>query len=160
MKKTILLSAFVFALALASQAQDLDLKAGLTFPATSEKLGLNVGAKYGITPEIDAEAALSLFAPTKVGDSKFNIWMLDLNGHYNFEVQDGFIAYPLAGLNFTGATSKVGDTRAGNTELGLNIGGGAMYQISDPLKVFLDLRYVLGNADQAIIGFGVYYALN
>ncbi|WP_258105315.1 porin family protein [Marinoscillum sp. MHG1-6] len=170
MKKALLSAVALVLFVFAVDAQDLDLKGGLAFGTEIDKLGINLGAKYGVTPEIDVEAGLTFFFPESTSFTdpfsgttttiKTGFWMFDINGLYNFQLDSKFRAYPLAGLNFSTGTVKIDNNRNSNTEVGLNIGGGAAYAVSDKLDAFLELRYILGKADQGIIGFGVYYALN
>lgn len=163
MRKVLLSTAVLVLFVFAANAQDLDLKGGFGYAMQSEKLGLNIGAKYGITSEIDAEAGFTFFVPETgtVGgvDYRYGLWMFDVNGHYNFGINSDFYAYPLLGFNVTGTRDKRGNNKSSNTELGLNIGGGAVYEITSALGAFVELKYITGQYDQGMFGFGIYYDL-
>lgn len=171
MRKLYVLS-FVFALLMSSKvvAQDLDFKVGLNVATESEKTGLFLGAEYGLTPVIDLVAGISFFTPESntyndpfTGNrikTRAGLWMFDINGNYNFPVGDGFTLYPLAGLNVTTVSWKVDNERDSDSELGVNIGGGASYDINDKLDAFLEVKYILGDFDQACLGLGVLLRLN
>lgn len=163
MKKLTLLASLFFIGVLATNAQDLDVKLGYTYGFEIEKGGLRFDGQYGVTDEIDVAAGLSFFFPEKgtvAGtDYKSNVWMIDFDGHYNFDLGNGLNVYPLTGLNFSTFRSKVGDTSDSTTKFGVNIGGGAQFKFSDPLGAFLELKYILGDADQAVMGVGLTYSL-
>lgn len=168
MKKVTLPFLMAFIGLFSLNAQDLELKAGIAYPADFEKLGIQVGAQYGITEEIDLAGGLSLFFPDKTEfpdgtggttEMKSSLWMLDVDGHYNFDMGSGLNLYPLAGLNFTGSKVKSGNNSVSSTYLGLNIGGGAQYALSETLKAMFEVKYIAGDADQAVIGLGVIFGL-
>lgn len=161
MKKLFGLFILMVLVSLSSQAQDLRL--GMTYGGQIEKLGLQIGGQYGITNEIDLAAGLSWFFPDETSgggvDVRSNFWMIDVDGHYNFDMGSGLRLYPLAGVNFTTARVKINSNSSSNSEIGLNIGGGAAFQLSDPLAAFAEIKYILGDADQAVFGFGILFSL-
>ncbi len=162
MKSTLLTLFFTLIFTTSLVAQDIDLKAGLAYPMQSEKLGLNVGGKLGVASVVDVVAGVNLFLPDKTetgaGELKTNIWMIDLDGHYNFGA-GGFTVYPLAGINFTGFRREFNDSESSNTEIGLNLGGGASVEFADKIGAFAEIKYILGDADQGVVSFGLLFGL-
>ena len=166
--KKLITTTLVLALLSSANAQ-IELRGGFSFATTSEKLAFQLGAQYAITPEIDLAGNLSFYFPEKTeftdpfsGNTttiKSGLWMIDIDGHYNFPLDNGFSGYPLAGLNLSTFTANVDGSGDSNSEVGLNIGGGLAYEISDLLDAFLELKYIIGNADQAVLGLGVLYKL-
>ncbi|MDX1628036.1 MAG: hypothetical protein R3345_05020, partial [Fulvivirga sp.] len=65
-------------------------------------------------------------------------------------------AYALGGLNLAtiGFDNPFGDDDS-NTELGLNLGIGTNFNINSSVMPFAQLRFVIGDADQAVLSFGV-----
>jgi len=164
MKKLIILSFIVTGCFLSAKAQDVALKGGLGYAMQSDKMGVLLGARVGITNEIDLTGGFGLFFPDKytTGNGnkvKSNIWMFDVDGHYNFTPGSAVKLYPLVGINFTTGMVKVNDTKTTNTEVGMNMGGGLAYSFSSKVDGFFELKYILGNADQGMLGFGIFYKI-
>lgn len=155
MKKLVFLALIVLGSVATAQAQDVSLKFGWTYAFDSDEAGINLGAKYGVTPEIDLAAGLSFYFPGR----DYNLWMFDIDGHYNFPMGGGLTLYPLAGFNFTtaGWDNHSGLEEYNHTEFGVNIGGGAQFQIVDQIGAFAELKYILGDYDQGVFGLGVTY---
>ncbi|MEQ9097860.1 MAG: outer membrane beta-barrel protein [Imperialibacter sp.] len=164
MRKFIILSFFGALCFLQVKAQDVSLKGGLGYAMQSEKLGVLLGARVGLTPKIDLAGGFGLFFPDTYNNGngtkvKSNIWMFDVDGHYNFTPGGAVKLYPLVGINFTTGKVKVNDTKTTNTEVGLNMGGGLAYSFTSKIDGFFEIKYILGNADQGMLGFGVFYKL-
>ncbi len=163
MKKIQILLGIALLSSFAVSAQQIGLRGGFAYTTEIEKLGLNLGGQYSINPEIDLSAGFTFFTGESTSifgtTIKSNFWMFDIDGHYNFNVENDFTIYPLVGLNFTTASVKIGDNRDSTTELGLNIGGGAKYALTDALDAFFELKYIIGDFDQGVIGLGVVYKL-
>jgi outer membrane immunogenic protein len=164
MRKCIILSFFLAVCFLQAKAQDVSLKGGLGYAMQSEKVGVLLGARVGLTPKIDLTGGFGLFFPdshTDNGGNKYksNIWMFDVDGHYNFMPGGPVKLYPLVGINFTTFKSKLNDNKYTNTEVGLNMGGGLAYSFTSKIDGFFEIKYILGNADQGMLGFGVFYKL-
>lgn len=162
MKKLILLASLTLIIFFSANAQT-GFKFGGSYGFEIEKMGLQFGGQYGVTPKVDVAGGLTFFFPDKYTiageEHKTSFWMIDIDGHYNFGVADGLTAYPLAGLNFTTSKEKGGGNSDSHTEFGVNIGAGAQFRLADPLAAFLELKYILGDADQGVLGFGIYYTL-
>lgn len=153
MKKLILLFFIVFGAVYAANAQ-ASLKLGWTYAFGSDEGGLNIGGKYDINRQWDVVAGLSFYFPGK----NYDLWMIDFDGHYKFPMGGGLVLYPLFGLNFTTYDSDYYENDA-HTEIGINAGGGAQFDIAGPFGAFLELKYILGNYDQGVLGLGVTYRL-
>lgn len=171
MKKTITLILFIsFASFYGLKAQDIDLKGGLSFATEIDPgLGVQIGAQYQLQEEIDLAAGFTFFLPDKdefpngfggTNEVKTSYWMFDADGHYVFDLDTRINIFPLAGINLTTASVDFNGADSSNTELGLNIGGGAEYEIEDALKAFLEFKYIVSDFDQAVLGLGILYTIN
>ena len=142
---------------------------GFCFGTEIERLGINFKGIYEITEKIHGSPSFTYFFTKKedIGTSelKWYLWELNFDGHYVFPLSDEFSAYGLAGLNITHLKTKwEGDTYGGifdnsDTDIGLNIGGGATYNFTGSLSGFGEIKYVISNYDQAVFTFGVLYHL-
>ncbi|MBC8486171.1 MAG: outer membrane beta-barrel protein [Bacteroidetes bacterium] len=172
--KKILLLAFVLALINSVSAQSFKEKiafgGGLSYGTEIENIGINIRGLYEVTEEIHGLMNLTFFFPKKedfgVFEYKWNLWELNLDGHYNFKLSDKFSAYGLAGLNISNWRSKwEGDLGyeyyedTNTAKIGFNIGGGAAYNFTDALSGFGEIKYVISDYDQAVFTFGVLYHL-
>ncbi|MDX2304245.1 MAG: outer membrane beta-barrel protein [Microscillaceae bacterium] len=162
--KLLLSAIFVFAFSSLSKAQvGIHLGGGLIYGTEVEQLGLNGRAtfRFGnwrIAPGVD------YFFPEKSGGLKVTVWSVNVDGNYVFDLPSGLVSpYVLAGLNFTTLTVKLDDNSlfdedGSNTELGLNIGGGVDFNLK-VVNPFIEFKYVLGEADQGVLAFGVKFGI-
>jgi len=129
MKKVLLVLTAIFGLATV-QAQT-ELGAGVALgggTAIEAKANFEVSDVISISPSVDYYFV--------AGD--YSIIGINADAHYNFEVGEGFVAYPLAGLNYLMIS---GEGYTYNSGIGLNIGGGATYAIGDNMKLYGELKY-------------------
>ena len=135
-------------------------------------LGIEVNALAQIAEKIDGEAALIIYFPSSTSGVDFNMTTFNLNGHYNFFEQDKLSAYGLAGLSMTFGTTTfstpeinygygyvipASETSDSFSEIGLNIGAGGAYAVSDKLDLTSQLGYTISDADQLFFNVGVMY---
>ena len=164
MKKLTLLAIITIAFAFNSFAQ-ISAGSGISYGTEQKTIGFNFRGQYSINESIDVVGGLTFYLPNKekqtllftTVESKTTMWAFDVDGHYNFSLIDKLKAYPIAGLNIAGVSVDVNGTKASDTEVGLNIGAGAAYEITDKLAGFFETKYTIGNLDQAVISFGVLY---
>lgn len=114
--------------------------------------GININALAQIVEDIDAEASISYYFPSEPVDGlKFQVTTISLNGHYNFIAEKNMTVYGLAGLNYSIAKvemeffgASVSDDKS---EIGLNIGAGGAYGITDNIDLTGQLGYTIGDMD-------------
>jgi len=95
-------------------------------------------------------------------------WDLNLNGHYVF-LNDDFIAYALAGLNYfnSGGGTVTTQTPFGpitvetesSSSAGLNIGGGGQLKFTDAISGLAEIKYIARTGGTLVISAGVLFAL-
>ncbi|NGP76498.1 porin family protein [Balneolaceae bacterium YR4-1] len=138
-----------------AQSGDFKLGGGLLYGTEVESVGLQVNGVYRFTEEWAGEADLGIYFP---GDDTGldSFWEINANAQYLFLLEDEFHLYGLAGLNVSTAKNIVSDT---NSELGINLGGGGEYHLEN-LSIFTELKYIIGDFDQLVIGAGVRFPLN
>jgi len=158
MKKSILLllavvlSCNVFA---QFDASKLRVGGGLVFASEVNNIGLTFNGVYTITEEIEGAFAIShIFENDYVSSTIF-----DFDGHYIFHQQDSKLNfYGIAGLAVTSWKSDIpylGDYS--NSELGLNIGVGANYKLSDNLNLAPEARFTIEDNSYFRIGASIQY---
>lgn len=140
-----------FALNTGAMAQnEFSAGGGLAYGTEVEAIGIQGGATYSFTEEIRGAADIIIYFP-----DNYDWWELNVNGHYNFFSEDGVSVYALAGLNYATLSVDLGQFGdASDSELGLNLGGGAEFGV-EFANVYAELKYVLGNADQLGLSAGL-----
>ena len=110
---------------------------------------IGIGANYGYE-----------FAQNVRGVAEFNYflkkdhvsyWNVEVNANYLFRLASAFTLYPLAGIDLLGC--KVGDYS--DSKLGLNLGVGAEYQLSNNLALKLEYNYKTQYDGYSLLKFGV-----
>ncbi|MCW9708250.1 hypothetical protein [Fodinibius salsisoli] len=161
MKKLLLFSLSIFGLLFifntsshAQASSDFKVGGGIIYGSEVEAIGIQAGAKYGFTEEISGAADFAIFFP-----ENYDWWELNANGHYHFLQEDNISVYGLAGLNyatmsFSADLGEFGTASASNSEIGLNLGGGAEFGL-DFANLYTELKYILGNADQLALSAGL-----
>ena len=138
---------FLIALSFNANAQ-IDVGGGLSiFSDNVTNLALQGRAQFGITESIRVAPSFNFI----FGDFSGT----EINGdlHYLFNVTESVTVYPLAGLGLTSG--------GGRSNLGLNLGGGANFGITETLKIFAELKTVLliDFYSPIVIGGGVLYTI-
>lgn len=129
---------------------DFKVGGGLAYGSEVEAIGIQAGGVYAFTEQISGEADVIIFFP-----DNYDWWELNVNAHYNFFAEDNINVYGLAGLNYSTISINLGQFgSASNSEVGLNLGGGAEFGL-DFANLYTELKYVLGNADQLALSAGL-----
>jgi opacity protein-like surface antigen len=102
-----------------------------------------IGAKFQVSTsdKIRLEASLSFFLPDKDDyfDITLNMWNYSANIHWLIG-RNKFKFYPLIGLGVTGISAKVWGETASETYIGVNVGFGFEYILSEKLAINLEFR--------------------
>ena len=158
MKKTVLL--LVILLGFTANAQ-FSVGGGLAY---MNDAGLEINSEFGIgegmivlSPSID-------YYFTEDGVTNYAI---NVDGHYNLGDPDSTNYYPIAGLNYYYFSVDMpdeyeayglGDVSDGS--VGLNLGFGASYMLSDAMKLYGEARFVMNDyADDFGIAVGVLFRM-
>ena len=151
MKKLMILISMMFFIMGSAFAQKGIQAFGVNLGYGSEIESASIGVKYqyNITNNIRLEPSANYFFE-KRGVDMFDF---NANAHYLIPTENNIRLYPLAGLTFTRWDfGKVAN------RLGLNIGGGAEFDVSDNLFVNFELKYqIIKDLDQAIFNVGLTY---
>jgi len=110
-------------------------KVGAGFMVNSGLNAIEAKANFSLTEQIDISPSIDYFLGTK----DFTAFMISADGHYNFDAGDSFKLYPLVGLNYFVVS---GNGYTGTSNIGLTVGGGANYSISDKMSLFGEVKYI------------------
>lgn len=157
MKKIILAFVITFGISQFAQAQ-FDLGAGVALWGDA---GIEVKANFDITEQISISPSVDYFFEDYPGASVTSL-IFNVDGHYNFEVGEGFVAYPILGVNYWNYSISFDDPLfddfggVSGGDVGLNAGGGATYAISDSMKLYAEVKFM---RSQAGISAGILFGL-
>jgi len=165
----------------AQEAGDMAAGANVGIATGGGLTNFGIGGKfqYNVTDQIRGEGLFTYY----LGDFKY--WDLSVNAHYLFGIPDvpQLNVYPLAGLSLCGFGGGSGDSYweyfdsitgqwvreylddnedgGSSTTLGLNLGGGANYKLTDQLYFNAELKYRIELAQYStnmfMISVGVAY---
>ncbi len=145
MKKIILAFVIILGISQFAKAQ-VDIGGGV---ALWGDVGVEVKADFPITEEISISPSVDYFFEDVVGASVTSL-IFNVDGHYNFEVGDGFVAYPILGINYWNYSINwdndlyddyLGGSSSGG-DVGVNVGGGATYALSDSMKLYAEVKFL------------------
>lgn len=155
MKTVLQISALFLALIILSPKEsDAQIKAGLgaAFGSDIEQVGIQGDLHYRFTnmPAFQIGGGLVYYFPK----DNFHFYEANLNGAYIFYDEYMFKSYFYTGLNLARSEIKYENRSAINRGIGLNLGVGAEYDFGSVLA-FGDLKYILGELDQAVFTIGL-----
>jgi opacity protein-like surface antigen len=119
------------------------------------KLGVGVHATYPFTDLIAGAGSFTVHFP---GDG-LSFWDLNLNAHYRFPLEGNITPYAGGGLNYARLSFDLppilGGGSVSSSEVGLNVLGGAFMDLENDWRLFGEARFVISDADQLVLTFGV-----
>ncbi len=170
MRRTIL--AFVAVAALVASPSDASSQFLVgPYIAFHDEADLGVGAFVNVpVPSIHENLAFSgdfgFFFPDDGGFDGVDVdyWELNANALYRFPMEDlSFTPWAMAGLNIANGSVDVdlgefGDGSAGDTEIGVNLGGGVTFG-SGAMKPFAGAKIELGGGEGAVVFGGLSFEI-
>ena len=159
MKKIVLMICAIVLGVSASMAQankgDVAVGVNLGYGSLTKSLGLGARFQYGIIDNVRAEVSFNSF----LEHNHVRAFDVNLNAHYMVGLyQDRLYLYPLAGLNYTMATYKEDGDKHESNHIGLNLGAGLEYGISERVSAFVEYRHtIIRKVDQGIFMVGAKY---
>jgi hypothetical protein len=127
---------------------------------TETDFGIGARAVFGLrslfpTTPLDAHVSFDYFFPDAPAGVDVTYWEINGNIAYRIPTTNaGFRPYAGGGLSFARASATVNNVTASDTDIGLNLVGGATLGRSNT-KPFVEARVTLGGGDQFVITGGV-----
>ncbi len=114
-----------------------------------------VNDKWSFSPD-----AIIYVVSNRVNESR-GFWEVNANANYYVYEDWELSFYGIAGLNLSTASYKLdGFGRRTNSELGLNVGAGVNWDIQQNFTPFSEVKFTLGNYDQAVFKVGIKYQIS
>ncbi len=155
MKKQILLLIAVGCLSFTSYSQS-KIGGNLVYGTEIEELGIGIVGEFFLKNDLSLAPGFNYY----FADDPISFWELNANINYYFSESSSVSVYGLAGLNLARISidNGFGEDRS-DSELGVNIGIGANFDINSSVEPFTEFRYVIGDFDQAVFAFGLKFPL-
>lgn len=146
MKKTILLILLVGSLFTLSNQAFSQARAGggLAYGTEVSAAGLSLNSEFLLNSDLAiAPGAIIYFE---------DFWEINGNVHFMLNGSSAVVPYAIGGLNLISAN--------GNSELGLNAGIGANFDMGWKPRLSSEIKYVLGDFDQLVLMMGLKWPLS
>lgn len=127
----------------------------LVYGSEIESMGIGARFQYGILDQLRAEVGFNYFFE----HDRKTWWDVNINAHYLFGVwNEKLYLYPIAGLNYTMKTEKESEVSDEDNHVGLNLGAGIEYEITEHFGVNFEYRHtIVRKVDQGVFGLGLNY---
>jgi len=156
----------------------------LSYGSEIESLGIGAKAIYELDENFSLSGELNYFFGSNtnstinvqgfdIGEQEVETSLTTLNTdlHYNLSNLNDLSLYAIGGLNFSfystesssGNNSGLGGQSSfdnSETFIGLNLGIGGGYPITDNLNAISELKYIINDLDQIVFSAGIVYSLN
>ena len=149
-----------------AQKGEQNIGAHVLYGTDASNIGLGVKYQNNITDAIRLEAVGDYYLKT----DGFSMFDVNVNGHYLFPLSDKVTVYPLVGINYTSWKQEAlidndddddEDWSFKKSGIGINIGGGIQYKLTDKIRIGAELKYqtISGSLNTVVIGAGVAFTL-
>ena len=163
MKKFLFILVAMFAMSTASFAQQGVTSFGVqgAYDDLFGQFGVGAKLQYGFVDQFRGEVGADFFF------KKDGVSMFDINGNFHFVVPvvEKFNVYPLAGVNISFASlddtivavAAIGGVDLANskTRIGVNLGGGVEFFVSDKVKLVGEAKYIVSDNGWSRFGANV-----
>ena len=157
MKKLFVLFSMMFFVMSSAFAQKGIQATGIQLNYGTEISSIGIGLKYqyNITNEIRLEPSVNYYFE----NDGLDMFDINANVHSLFPMSSNVRVYPLAGLSYSKWSADAGNGwEVSTNKFGLNLGGGAEFDINKDLMMNFEVKYQLINDfDQAVISMGIAY---
>ena len=135
-------------------------------------IGIVIGGDYFVSDAISIAPSYSFFFKSKVDlgsgqEISLKASSFDIDGKYYF-VKSGVNVYGLVGISFASAKATVvidfgngpQEISATENQVGVNLGGGIDYYLSDKVYLNGQVKYTINGLEQLAINLGVGFNIN
>lgn len=134
-----------------SNAQKIGVMLG--YGTDVEELGLGINGEFNINSKVSISPSFIYWFVENA-----SVWEFNANVNYYFTKAGSADFYGLAGINMFSVKADVENADRAS-EVGLNLGAGANFNVGKNWEPFTELKFVLGDADQLGLFFGVKFKL-
>jgi len=155
MKKSLAILAFLTCMIAYQDSTAQKIGFFLGYGTEVEELGIGLNGEFGVSERVSIQPSFVYWFP----EEPFTWWEFNANVNYYFTTEGTADFYGLAGINLFKYNVDI-DGVDGESEVGLNLGAGANFDIGKSWAPFTEVKFVIGDADQLGLFFGVKINLN
>ncbi len=130
--------------------------------AEDAELGIGARGTFGLPSTVPLEIHGSVdyfFPPEELAGVNVTYWEANANLVYMFQIPASPVApYAGGGLNFAYGSRDIPGEDSSNTEIGLNLLGGAKFNLG-PVTPFGEMRFELNGGEQFVISAGALFSV-
>lgn len=164
-----LITAILLVLPSAVKAQeDTTLGAFLAYGTEIENIGIGANAEFPIMESLTISPSFIYYLPKSEGPVDINWFEVNANANYYLLQESSMSIYAIGGLNYSSVETSIDDDAFGgfgndisgsDGRFGLNLGGGANFDIGSGITPFAELKYVIIDGGQLVLGAGVRFKI-
>jgi len=161
MKKLLLAVGVFFTIQFVYSQEETRIGGFLAYGTEIENLGIGVNAEFPIIENLTISPSFIYYFPKEEYGMKINWFEVNANANYYFVTNDNLGFYGLAGLNYSSIKVSFDDPFWGESfsgsdgRVGLNLGAGANFELGGSIVPFAEVKYVIIDGGQLVIGAGV-----
>lgn len=121
-------------------------KSGVDSDGEKAGVGISPSVEYIFTDAISGSASYDWYFKSSVGGTDISISSFNIDGRYYF-VTGSTQVYGLVGVGFLKSKVEAGGVKISDSDTGLNIGGGAIFGLSDTMGVNTQLKWQTAGKD-------------
>ena len=139
----------------------------IAYGSEIENIGIGANAEFPIIDKLTISPSFIYYLPKDESGIKINWFEVNANANYYFLDKETIGIYGSAGLNYSSVKASyddnefgfMGDFSASDGRFGLNLGGGANFNISGSITPFAEIKYVLIDEGQLVIAGGIKFTI-
>ena len=157
---------FTFSFTVNAQT-DTKLGVFLAYGTEVENIGIGANAEFPIIDKLTISPSFIYYLPKDESGVKINWFEVNANANYYFLDEETIGVYGIAGLNYSSVKVSyddndlgfLGDFSASDGRFGLNLGGGANFNIGGSITPFAEVKYVIIDEGQLVVAGGVKFRI-
>lgn len=152
--KPLILAAF-FAAFISAHAQT-KIGGKIAYGSEIESFGIGAKATFALDSKFSISPEIVYFTEND------NVSLFELNADLHYRLDNnwsGFKPYLIGGFNYVDLDVDNRFNESSDSEAGINLGLGAEYPLSSDFSFITEIKYVLSDFDQLVIGIGFLYRL-
>ncbi len=158
---------FIGGLFISNAQVETRVGAMLAYGSEIENIGIGATAEFGILEKLSIAPSFIYYLPKEEGPIKWNWWELNADANYYFLQDEGFQLFGLAGINYSQIEVKSdvnpafggGSYEVSDGKIGLNLGAGVNLDLGGNIMPFANLKYVIIDDGQLVVGAGVKFKI-
>ena len=152
-----LLVLFAFVFTLSTSVAQTKVGGFVGYGSSRQQAGLGTIAEFPVSDKVSLSPSLLFYFPESTNTFRYNWLEFNTNVNYYFFQQGAINVYGIGGMNYFNQHVKNKDTGSSSShgDVGVNLGVGSYFNVNKNFYPFAELKFVLGDADQMALFFGV-----